>query len=213
MKLALIDEKSVFTDALKTIFLSYSEIREVNSFANAEAFIEDSVQYECPDLIILDLSLPGQLTMVPLEKIRHSPSCGRAKILILSAAVDGRIIRQAIKKGATGYLSLANSIDELIEAVFTIYQGGQYISGKLKGKLISTMFEDKPGLLHLSPRERDVLQLVCAGSTLREAAFALNLSFYTVQAHHKKVMKKFNVNRIPDLIVSAINQGFYIPGC
>jgi two-component system invasion response regulator UvrY len=90
-----------------------------------------------------------------------------------------------------------------------VITGGQFISPALEKSLIKSIFTEDQHVFHLSPREKEVLSLVCSGRTIKEMAYDMALSAHTVQTYQKKIMKKFKVNRTADLIVFAIQNGLY----
>ena len=89
--------------------------------------------------------------------------------------------------------------------------GKQYIGKGIRDTLINSVFTDEQVVLHLSPREKEVLQKVCSGRTIKEIAYDLKLSAHTVQYYHRSVMEKLKVKRTTDLIVYAMQHGLYIP--
>ena len=112
-----------------------------------------------------------------------------------------------IRSGASGYLSKDTSADELKEAILTVFRGEPYVGESLRKKLVrNTLVEDR-FLYNLSPREKEVLNFVCEGKTIKETAHIMELSANTVQTYYKTVLKKFNLNRTADLIVFAIRNG------
>jgi DNA-binding NarL/FixJ family response regulator len=95
-------------------------------------------------------------------------------------------------------------------AVNKVLAGDQYVSSALKRKLSNNLIEEEFSY-HLSPREKDVLRLVCSGRIIKEVAEDLGLSTHTVQSYHKNILQKFNVKRTTDLVRIAIQLGFYNP--
>lgn len=110
-----------------------------------------------------------------------------------------------------GYLSKETSSDELADAILTIYHGETYIGESLRNSLVRSSLSEDKFVFNLSPREKEVLQHVCSGKTIKETAFDMDLSANTVQTYYKAILKKFNLNRTADLIVFAIQNGLYNP--
>lgn len=211
MNIALIDDHQIIVDAIKDILALNPAITEIRTYASAKIFLETSNSFWQPDIIITDLILPGMSGMDLLEELKKRPEKNTPKFIILSSISDVQTIKQAIRLGASGYLSKDTSIVELQEAIQTVTDGGQYISNKLKNSLVNSVFTEEQIVFHLAPREKDVLMLICSGYTVKEVAYKLGLSVHTVQSYHKNIMKKFKVNRTPDLIVFAIQKGLYNP--
>lgn len=212
MNIALIDDHQMLTDSIRNILAADPLVQEVRTFTSAEEFLSAALSTWFPDIIITDLLMPGGMTGLELvEKIKQSHARGKFKIIILSSVTDVQVIRQAVKAGVSGYLSKNTSIKELMEAIYAVQAGEQYIAHKLRDSLINHLFTEEQVVSHLSPREKDVLHLICSGHTIKEAAYELSLSVHTVQGYHKNIMKKFKVNRTADLIVYAIQKGLYCP--
>lgn len=211
MNIALIDDHRMLTDSIKNVLSLDPAIKEIRTFSTAELFLSDYNSFWQPDIIITDLLMPGITGMDLLEKLAKPGKEPKVKIIVLSSITDVQTIKQAIRAGAAGYLSKDTSIEELTEAIHAVSNGEQYIANKLKNSLINTVFAEEQVVYHLSPREKDVLVLMCSGHTVKEAAFKLNLSVHTVQSYHKNIMKKFKVNRTADLIVFAMQKGLYNP--
>ncbi|RFM26380.1 response regulator [Deminuibacter soli] len=212
MKIALIDDHRMLTDSVRNVLSLDPAIEEVRTFISAAVYVKNKDSFWNPDIIITDLLMPGITGIELIEAVNRG--AGKAplpKFIVLSSITDVQTIKQAIRAGAIGYLSKDTSIEELTEAIHAVHSGEQYIAAKLKNSLISNVFTEEQVVLHLSPREKDVLELMCSGNTVKEAAFKLNLSVHTVQSYHKNIMKKFKVNRTADLIVFAMQKGLYNP--
>lgn len=207
MNIALIDDHRMLTDSLKSILTADASIQEIKTFISAEAFLSAGWH---PHIVITDILMPGISGIDLLEKLKDVQYL-QCKTIILSAITDVQTIRQAIRAGAAGYLSKNTSIEELAEGIEAVKNGEQYISARLRNSLLNSVFTEEQVIFHLSPREKDVLELICSGHTVKEAAYKLHLSVHTVHSYQKTIMKKFKVNRTADLIVFAIQKGLYSP--
>jgi DNA-binding NarL/FixJ family response regulator len=133
------------------------------------------------------------------------------KVIILSSVVDVHTIKHTMRRGANSYLSKSMTFQEFKECILQVIAGKQYIGKAIRDNLINSVFTDEQIVLHLSPREKEVLQKVCSGRTIKEIAYDLKLSAHTVQYYHRSVMDKLKVKRTTDLIVYAMQHGLYIP--
>lgn len=210
MTIALIDDHELIAKAITYMLQNDPGITEVKTFNAVPLFLESLDGSWEPDVIITDLLLPGMGGMELMEKIRKMPEFSSTKIIVLSSITDAHTIRHTFKIGANGYLSKDSSLEELTDAIQAVTEGKQYISKKLASSQTDLIFSEKPIRIHLTPREKDVLDLICSGLTSKEIAARLGLSVYTVQGYHKNIMKRFRVNRTADLIVFAIQKGLYI---
>ena len=135
----------------------------------------------------------------------------KVKVILLSSITEAQTIRYALRNGASGYLSKDSSIEELADALLTVHNGEAYIGENLRNILIRNSLTEDRFVYSLSPREKEVLIMVCSGKTIKETAYDMDLSVHTVQTYYKTILKKFNVNRTADLIVFAIKNGLYNP--
>ena len=163
-----------------------------------------------PDLVILDISMPGIGGIGATREIRRRHP--RVKVLILTMHKRIEYLYTAIATGAQGYLLKEDSDIELFRAIKTIQSGKNYITSKLAGELAGdiTHIVKGKGNLHVEPltsRERQVLQLIAEGKLNREIAGILGISIRTVENHRAKVMKKLKLNNTADLVRYAIQQG------
>jgi len=204
LNLVLIDDHVLFTQSLSHLLLQFDFIDEIKTYANPEKYLSRDNDKE-PDIIISEIIMPdmsGIELLLELEK-----KAGNTKVIILSSVIEIQTIRHAMRNGASGYLPKDTSIEELKEAILTVYYGDPYVGESLRKKLIrNTLIEDQI-LYKLSPREKEVLNFVFTGKTIKETAFAMHLSPNTVQTYYKSILKKFNLNRTADLIVFAIRNG------
>ena len=209
MKIAIIEDHKIIAEALQGSLKSHKYIKEVKIFFSGEEILSRSSEWK-PNLIISDLLMPG-LQGIDLIKAYRTKIDKNVKIIILSSVTSKETVKQVLKQNVNGYLSKTEWLDELMAAINVVIDGGHYISSSLKNILANDPIEESEIRYHLSPREKDVLRLVCSGRIIKEAAEDLNLSAHTVQSYHKNIMRKFNVKRTTDLVRLAIQYGFYDP--
>lgn len=206
MRIALIDDHQLLTNSLYELLIQYENIECIRVYNSPSAFLK-ACNEEIFDVIVIDIILPEMNGMELLSVLKGNNVT--SKILFLTSITEVPTIRQALRKGADGYLGKDCTPDELYEAATTIMMGETYIGSSLRNSLIKRSLVEEKLVYHLSPREKEVLNLVCSGKTIKEAAYAMGLSIYTVQSYHKSILRKFNLNRSADLIVFAINNGLY----
>ncbi|MGG9963425.1 response regulator transcription factor [Ferruginibacter sp. SUN106] len=209
MLVALVDDHPLLTESIKNTLLLQPGVGQVKTYNSADIFLSEKL-VPVPDIVITDLMMPGTNGLKLIEAIRKLNN-DKIKILVLSSINDVQTIKQVIRAGANGYLSKASPLEELIEAIFEINEGRQYIAKSLRESMLNTMFTEEQVVYHLSPREKEVLHKVCSGLTIKEIAYDLDLSAHTVQYYHRSVLTKLKVKRTTDLIVFAMQHGLYIP--
>jgi len=163
IKLILADDHKLFREGVRSILENVDEIKIVDEVDDGRALIS-SLRTNQADLIVLDISMPGLSGIEACRMIHKEYPC--IKVLILSMHSEESFVRSAIEAGASGYLPKEIDHNELVEAIQTLYNGGNYFSKDISSKLISSyLTKDKQ---HLTPREKEIIVLVCDGLSNKE---------------------------------------------
>ena len=159
----------------------------------------------CADLAIVDLSLKESsgLDFIKTAKSRYPALL----TLVLSMHEDSAIIERALKLGASGYVSKAESLDHLIAAVQHVLRGEHYLSETVQKKLLDHEFSSRQeggtSMLSLSDREFEVFQLLATGQTISKIACLLHLSVKTIEGYCAHIRKKLGLHNNQELIMEA----------
>jgi two-component system, NarL family, response regulator NreC len=164
-----------------------------------------------PDVVVMDIGMPTLNGIEAAHQVRERLS--GTQIVMLSMHSDEGYVLRALKAGAKAYLLKDSAETDLARAIRSVADGKSFFSPAVGRvlledyvrKLQRTGGEDSYDLL--SPREREVLQLVAEGKSSKEIANLLNLSVYTVETHRARVMQKLNLRGIPELILYAVRKG------
>lgn len=154
-----------------------------------------------PDVIVMDMSMPGlNGTQATLEILKFLPGAG---IVILSMYEEPNYVRNALRAGARGYL-LKNASDvDLAAAIRAIARGRKVVDERL-----THPFETQPeGESPLTPRERQILQLIAEAKSTREIATLLDLSVNTVAVHRANIMDRLGLHKTAELVMYAVRHG------
>jgi two-component system, NarL family, response regulator NreC len=184
-----------------------SVVGEANNGRDAVAMAEALK----PDVVVMDIGMPSLNGIEAAREIRKI--LADTQIVMLSMHSDEGYVLRALKAGAKAYLLKDSAEADLAQAIRAAAAGKSFFSpavGKVlledyMRKLQRTGAEDSYELL--SPREREMLQLVAEGKSSKEIATLLNLSVYTVETHRAHVMQKLNLRGIPELILYAVRKG------
>jgi DNA-binding NarL/FixJ family response regulator len=156
-----------------------------------------------PDVIITDMVMPG---MSGLDALRHLRADAiRAKVIFLTMHADVELAAAALGAGASGFIAKHDAWNELIFAIRQVLEGRVYLTPRLsRDNLTSETGVGKIGQRVLTPRQRDVLQLIVEGRTMKEIAATLGLSARTVETHKYQMMETLKVETTAQLIRHAV---------
>lgn len=164
-----------------------------------------------PNVVVMDIGMPN---LNGIEAARQIGEMGAgAAVVMLSMHSDESYVLRALSAGARGYLLKDSATTDLVQAIHAVAEGKSFFSPAVSKVLLQDYMrklrrsgaEDSYDLL--SPREREVLQLVVEGKSNKEVASLLNLSVYTVETHRAKIMQKLNLKGVPELILYAVRKG------
>lgn len=159
-----------------------------------------------PEIAVLDLSMPLLNGLDVAREIRRlSPEI---KTILLTMYTDRAYVLQAMKAGAKGYVLKTQAAEDLIRAIREISRGEVYLSPGVAASVVDA-YLDKTDVADdpLTPRERQILQLVAEGKTTKEVARLLNISFKTAETHRNHIMKKLDIHEVAGLVRYAIHHG------
>jgi len=163
-----------------------------------------------PDVAVLDIGMPNLNGIEAAKQIRDAES---GAVVILSMHADETYILRALKAGARGYLLKDSAESDLVRAIRSVAEGKSYFSPAVSKvlledymkKLQRTGSEDSYDLL--TPREREILQLIAEGKSNKDVANLLHLSVYTVETHRANLMEKLKLKSVSELILYAVRKG------
>jgi DNA-binding NarL/FixJ family response regulator len=190
----LADDHMMVAEGLNRLLGEYCEM--VGTVQDGTTLVEAAVELQ-PDLIITDLSMPGLSGLDAISQL-HNRGVS-AKIIILTMYADPRIAQEAIAAGAAGFVSKHAAGQELLTAIQTVLTGGTYVSPQVAERIGSLPVPEKP-LARLTPRQRQVLQLIAKGYRMREVAGALQVSPRTVETHKYEIMRVLGFKNTADLV-------------
>jgi DNA-binding NarL/FixJ family response regulator len=164
-----------------------------------------------PDVVVMDIGMPNLNGIEAARQITASRP--DTAVVILSMHADEGYVLRALNAGARAYLLKDSATTDLVQAIRAVVEGKSFFSPAVSKVLLQDYMrklrrsgaEDSYDLL--SPREREVLQLVAEGKSNKEVANLLNLSTYTVETHRAKIMQKLNLKGVPELILYAVRKG------
>ncbi|MCX6339663.1 MAG: response regulator transcription factor [Candidatus Aureabacteria bacterium] len=201
----LADDHAVVRAGLAAIIKKYTPHAVVTEVGDGIQAIEHARQHK-PDLIIMDISMPGLNGLEAISQIlKFLP---QVRILVLSIHKDKRFVTSAIRLGASGYLLKDGAVEELIIAIEKIMTGRRYLSPALSDIVADELATPRSGKIKseinsLSGRERQIVSLIVRGARRAEIAKRLHISALTVKTHRKNIMTKLKLHKHSDLVEFA----------
>ena len=206
MKIFLVEDHTMVRQALYTRLERESGIEIVGEAADGHSAIDLIPAYQ-PDIVIVDIGLPDLSGIEVTRQIRAAYP--QIKFVALSQHADKRFVEGLFEAGGSAYLLKTNIIDELVEALWEVQAGRQYVSSQLTNPIIPgqphATASDEPSPLTRS--ERVVLRLVAEGKTSAQIAEALHLTQKTIGTHRQHIMNKLNLHSVAKLTAYAIREG------
>ena len=206
----LADDHAVVRDGLRVLLEAQPDIRVIGDAADGREAVSRVAQLR-PDVVVIDVAMPE---LNGIEAARDiGEVCPSTQIIILSMHSTTEHIFRALQAGAGGYLLKESAGIEVVNAVRAVHAGRRYLSEKISDTLVDDYVrqrqaaEAKSPLARLSPREREVLQLVVEGKTSAEIADVLSLSVKTVETYRSRLMHKLAISDLPALVKFAIQHG------
>jgi DNA-binding NarL/FixJ family response regulator len=178
------------------------ECEIVGTVQDGQAAVDAAVRIR-PDLLLLDIEMP-RLNGIEAARVLQKEVQG-ARILMMSMYSDISTVEEAFRAGASGYMLKTGDLDELVRAIRCIANGGRYVTPFL-GDLISTMLAGNSThpQAGITPRQREVLQLLAQGKTMKEIGHILNISPKTIESHKYELMRSLGLKTTAELVRYAV---------
>ena len=210
LRVLLADDHNLIRAGLRLVVEQQPDCAVVGEAGNGREAVSMANALK-PDVAVLDIGMPDLNGIEACRQIRESLPA--TQVVMLSMHSDESYVLRALKSGARAYLLKDSAEADLARAIHAVSEGKSFFSpavGKVlledyMRKLQRTGAEDSYELL--SPREREVLQLVAEGKSSKEISNLLNLSVYTVETHRAKLMQKLNLKSVPEVILYAVRKG------
>jgi DNA-binding NarL/FixJ family response regulator len=166
-----------------------------------------------PDVVLLDVGMPGLNGLDAAAQLLKLDD--RMRVLILSMHSAEEYVLRALRAGCAGYLLKRSAVSELEIAVRAVARGETYLSPGVSKQVVDDYVGRTGGnadpLEALTPRQREILQLVAEGHTSKEIAERLQLSFKTIEAHRAQIMERLNLDDVTGLVRFAVRVGLVMP--
>lgn len=212
IRVIIAEDHNLVRQGIRALLEQDGSIQVVAEAATGQEAIELTETHQ-PDLVIMDLSMPRMDGAQAAERILDMKIA--TQIIILSMHADTTMVQQLLRRGVKGYLLKDAVSEELLLAVRSVSQGKMYLSPTISDSVMTMLLsphdaQSESAADLLTPREREVLQLVAEGHTNSSIADTLSISVKTVEKHRANVMSKMEVNDLASLIREGIKQGLIL---
>ena len=205
ISILLVDDHPVVRQGYRRVLENQSDFRVVAEADNAASAYLTFKQHS-PDVVVLDISMPGASGLEAIRNIRSRDS--RARILVFSMHTEAVLVKAAFDAGASGYVTKSNEPAALVRAIHSVARGERAMSDDIAHILAAeSLAPSRSALDHLGEREVEILRQFAAGSTKEQIASNLNLSVKTVQNYHYLIKAKTGMRTDAQLVHLAAECG------
>lgn len=202
IRILIADDHGVLRAGLRALLSAETELEVVDEASNSEEALALATELQ-PDVILLDISMPGSSGIDVTRRIKQT--LPQARVLILTVHEDEGLLQEAIQAGASGYIIKRAVESELIDAIRAVWRGDLYVHPAMTRALLKEITPAQPSAKEapvetLTPREVEVLRLIAQGYTNRQMADMLSISVRTVESHRSNLMGKLNLRSRVELV-------------
>lgn len=208
INILLADDHKLVRQGLRTMLESRPDLKVIGEAADGLEVLKKAAELQ-PHVILMDIMMPNLNGIEAARQIRQRGL--KTGIVFLSMHANAGYAVRALHSGALGYVIKDADFSEILQAIYNAAEGKRYLSTAIADEVLELLLSnngDKAGSLDiLSPREREILQLIAEGNTNAAIARKLTLSVRTVEAHRARIMAKLRINSQAELVRFAIQQG------
>jgi two-component system response regulator NreC len=215
MEILLVDDHTIVRQGLRALLEAEDGLEVVGEVGDGRAALE-AVERLRPDVVVMDIAMPGLNGLEATQRIASMPAAPR--VIVLSMYTDLEHVVHALLAGASGYVRKEDADTELVAAVRTGMPRDWFLSPQVDRRLVEQHLrraqrqEGEADYELLSPREREVLQLVAEGRLNKQIAVVLGIAERTVEAHRASIMRKLGLTDPAGLVRYAVGKGIVPPG-
>jgi DNA-binding NarL/FixJ family response regulator len=203
LRILLADDHMIVRQGLK-VLMQREGFEIVGEAADGQEAVRRARE-SCPDVAVLDFAMPLLNGLDAAREIRRL--CPRARTILLTMHTDDRYVHEALRAGVNGYIVKTQATSDLVRAIREVSHDMTYLSPRVSRTVVQGYLAKSDVADPLTPREREVLQLVAEGKTTKEIAGLLGISVKTAEAHRMRIMKKLEMHNTAGIVRYAIRQG------
>jgi DNA-binding NarL/FixJ family response regulator len=206
IKVSVVEDDSRIRDSLVGILDGVAGFHCVNNYATGEEAL-DEIPRQKPDVVLMDIKLPGMSGIECVARLKEKLPA--LPIVMLTVFEDSDKVFKALEAGACGYLVKRTTPEDLLEALRQVHSGGAPMTGRIARMVVQSfgrMGTSKMETENLTPREREILELLAKGDLCKEIAEKLGLSLRTVHTHLKNIYEKLHVRSRTQAVLKYIGR-------
>lgn len=208
-RILLVDDHKIIRDGLASLLAEQPDCEVVGEAADGQQAVRLARDLQ-PDVVVMDIAMANLNGVEATRTIVHDNP--RIKVIALSMHSDRTYVGRMLQAGAVGYLLKESAFEELAHAIREALAGRVFLSRKITGVVVGDYVRklsggEAPRSVTLTPKEREVLQLVAEGKSTKEIAAALFVSVKTIETHRQNIMNRLGIRSIAQLTKYAIREG------
>ncbi len=209
VRILIADDHRIVREGLRHLLEKRTDFKVVAEAADGETAVRLARELS-PDIAIVDISMPGMNGIEATRRIlAERPG---VRVLVLSMHSDRRFVIETLKAGASGYLLKDSAFDDLSHAIEVVMARGAFLSSAITEMVVRDYAaqagcDDNAAFSVLTPREREVLQLMAEGEPTKAIAARLAVSVKTVETYRQQIMEKLDLHSVAELTKYAIREG------
>ncbi|MFN4299502.1 MAG: response regulator [Thermaurantimonas sp.] len=202
IRVLIAEDQRLFINALQKVLEEENDI-EIAGYCDSGDEVLSSVLKHEPDVLLLDINMPGMDGVLVAEQLKKSEV--NVRILIVTSFSSKLLVNELYALGVDGFILKSDDIQVLFVAIRTVYRGERYFSEEIRDVLKKN--SDPRSHPTLSSREIQIIKYICQGFSSNEIAEQLHISPLTVDTHRKKINQKLNIKHTSELIKYAVQRG------
>ena len=213
IRVLIADDHAVLRAGLRMLIGAQPDLEVVGEAADGDAALRKALETR-PDVVLMDITMPGSGGLKAIERIREE--CPKTRVLVLTMHDVPAYLRSALAAGASGYVVKSAADSELLSAIRSVHRGRTVLDPALAATVVQSALGKRAvgsqagvPVNPLSPREREVLDLVAQGYTNQQIADRLGLSIKTVETYRTRLVEKLGLRSRADLVRYALDSGLF----
>ena len=213
VRILIVDDHALLRAGLRSLLQGIPWVEVVGEASDGREALELVASLH-PDLLLMDIAMPNMNGLMATERI--CSGFPDVRVIILSMHSAEEFVGQAVRAGAAGYLLKNAESMELELAIKVVAGGGSYLTPAVSQQVMSSYMQLVGGALPLpvksvTPRQKEILQLIAEGNSTKQIAQSLKISVKTVETHRTQLMERLDIHDIPGLVRYAMRTGLIAP--